>query len=65
MTTYLDNCGDGKEWCAKCEQPECCKRLAPYGFPYAIKETEASLMNKLTYRGKVVDTSLGVTWLVK
>ena len=62
MTTYLDNCGE-PGYCAKCQQPECLKRVRPYGFPYAIKKTEATLFQKLRYRGHV--TQDDVVWLVR
>ena len=62
MTTYLDDCGDPK-YCAKCEQPECCKRLRPYGFPNAVKAKDADLLLRLIHRGEVVFE--GVTWYVR
>ena len=61
MITYLDDCGD-PQYCAKCEQPECCKRLRPYGFPSAIKEEEVPRRERLRYRNRLVVEN--VTWLI-
>ena len=60
MITYLDDCGDPR-YCAKCEQPECCKRLRPLGFPSAIKEEEVPPRERHKYRGQVIVD--GVVWL--
>lgn len=61
MTTYLDDCGDPR-YCAKCEQPECCKRLKPCGFPSAVKEEEVPRRERHKYKGRVVTE--GTVWLV-
>ena len=62
MTTYLDNCGDGKEWYARCQQLECCKREAPHGFPNAVKKSDASFFQRLFWKQVIVD-ELGNIWL--
>lgn len=62
MITYLDDC-ENPPYCAKCQQPECCKRLKPYGFPNAVKKSESSLFKKLLPHGVLV--SEGVVWIIK